>query len=196
MKLDLYLKKTDNLFAENRLLKFVIVLMTVAVCFSFYSMNRVLTHQQTIIIPPNFDQRLEIKGNNVNDEYLKMYTRYILDLLLNYTPKNIKYNFNDLLSFSTPELYPELQKNLLKIEDNVDKLRVSSMFYPSQITIDREKKIITIGGVRRQFANFSKIDETQRNYYLRYQIDNGRFYIANIQEQEIADENENENPIH
>ena len=130
------------------------------------------------------------------DEYLKMYTRYVLNLLLNYTPRNIKYNFNDLLSFATPKLYPELQKNLLKIEDNVDKLRVSSIFYPSQIIIDREKNIITIGGVRRQFANFSKIDETQRNYYLRYQIDNGRFYIANIQEQEIADENENENPIH
>ena len=194
MNVNLYLKKTDNLFAENRLLKFVIVLMTIAVCFSFISVNKALNHQQTIIIPPNFDQRLEIKGDNVNDDYLKMYTRYILDLLLNYTPKNIKYNFNDLLSFATPELYPELQKNLLKIEDNVDKLRVSSIFYPSQIIIDREKHIITIGGVRRQFANLSQIEETRRNYYLKYQIDNGRFYIGNIQEQEII-ENENEKNI-
>lgn len=187
MNLDLFLKKSDNLFAENRLLKFVIVLMTIAVCFSFLSVNKALNHQQTIIIPPNFDKKIEVKGDTVNDDYIKMFTRYTLGLLLNYTPKSIQSNFFDLLSLATPELYPELQKNLLKIQDNVDKLSVCSMYYPSGITIDREKSLITVSGRRIQYANLSKIEESQRNYYLKYEIVNGRFYVSNIQEKEIKE---------
>ncbi|MBU0993382.1 MAG: type IV conjugative transfer system protein TraE [Proteobacteria bacterium] len=194
MNLKIYTKQTSNLFAENRLLKFVVVVLTIGVIWSMASANRALKYQRTIILPPKVDHRIEITGNAVNDDYLKMYTRYILDLLLNYTPKTIQFNFNDLLALASPELYPELQANLLKISDNVEKLRITSVFFPSNIIIDQEKNSITVKGRRKQFSHIAKIEESDRNYYLRYEINNGRFNLSNIQEQEIIDENTNENP--
>ncbi|MBU0991731.1 MAG: type IV conjugative transfer system protein TraE [Proteobacteria bacterium] len=196
MNIKLYTKQSSNLFAENRLLKFVVVILTIGVVWSMVSANRALKYQRTIILPPKVDHRIEISGNAVNDDYLKMYTRYILELLLNYTPKTVQFNFNDLLSLVSPELYQELQSNLFKIVDNVEKLRITSVFYPSNIIIDQEKKYITIRGRRKQFSHFAKIEESERNYYLRYEITNGRFFLTNIQEQEIIDENTDESNDH
>ena len=189
MDLNKYTQKTSNLFAENRILKFAVFVLTIGVVWSMISANHALKYQKTIILPPTVDHRIEITGNTVNDDYLKMYTRYILDLLLNYTPKTIQYNFNDLLGLITPELYPELQGNLLKIADNVEKLRITSVFYPSNIIIDQENRSITVRGRRKQYSHLTQVEEGERNYYLRYKIQNGRFYLANIQEQEIIDEN-------
>ena len=86
MKLDVFLQKSSNLYAENRLLKFCMVALTVAVIISSFFSYEALKYQKVVVLPPVVDRRIEIKGTDVNDDYIKLFTRYITTLMFTYTP--------------------------------------------------------------------------------------------------------------
>jgi len=182
MKLDLYLQKSSNLYAENRLLKFVVVALTIGIIWSMVSANRALKYQRTIILPPQVDSRIEITGTTINDDYIKMYVRYIMSLMLDYQPAIVENSFNDLLNLADPSFFAALKMQLHKIGESVTKLQVSSVFYLHNITIDQEARKINIKGLRKQYTHTSLIENGEKEYVIEYRILNGRFYVSDLQE--------------
>lgn len=186
MKLNLYLQKSSNLYAENRLLKIVVVALTIGILWSMVSANRALKYQRTIILPPKVDDRIEITGTTVNDEYVKMYIRYTMSLMLDYQPMMVEDSFNDLLTLAAPEFFPDLKIQLHKIGESVKKLQVSSIFYIHNIKIDQENRKINVKGLRKQYTHTSLIENGRKEYVIEYRIINGRFYITDLQEVSVC----------
>jgi len=186
MTFKLFQSKVDNLISENRLLKFVVLVLAgstiVCMILSLYAMKT----QKTIILPPVVDKRIVISGTTVNDDYLKLYGRYITSLLLCWHPSSISSGFSDLLTLATPEHFGELKTELSRNEKAMKKIQASSMFYPSKMIIDRKKKSMVITGTRRLFTPAAVLEKELRSYRVDYTILNGRLFIRRISEQETT----------
>ena len=53
MRMNIFMQKTSNLFTENRLLKFVIVILAMAVVVNSFLVTRAIKYQRVILIPPS-----------------------------------------------------------------------------------------------------------------------------------------------
>ena len=186
MKMDLFVQKSSNLFAENRLLKFVIVVLTIGTMFSMYQSRAALNYQRTIIIPISNDFQLEFQGDKANEEYYKVMIRHVVGLLLNYQPKTAKAQFDEILVFAHPEFYPELKSQLVKIAENIERLSVSSIFYPQTIEVDPNTKTVVVTGLRRQYAHSSPIEDKDKKYTILFDFLNRKFVIKNIKEEQSS----------
>ena len=182
MNLETFVQKSSNLYAENRLLKFVVVCLTIGVIISSIFSYAALSYQRVVILPPVVDKRIEISGNSVNNEYVRLFTRYALTLLNDYTPGNAPGQFDELLALASPSFYPTFQQTLDGMKDTITKLNLTSVFYPQTLKIDTEKKIIKASGIQKHFAGADMVDNGKKKYQITYVIINGRFYINGLQE--------------
>lgn len=182
MHLNIYENKMSNLWAENRLLKFVVVVLAAACVIAIFMSIHAMNKQRTIILPPVCDKRIVISGNEVNDDYIKMFVRYTLGLLLNYSPVSFANQADDCLKLAAPEFYQQLHDKLSTLKETVQKLRISNLFYPSRIKVYQDEKRIVVTGMQRQYAEHTLVDEDTRTYELKYEIIEGRFFLAGIQE--------------
>ncbi len=182
MKMDMFLQKSSNLFAENRLLKFVIIVLMLGQMYSMWAAKAALNYQRTIVLPISNDFQLEFQGNTANAEYYKVMTRHICGLLLNYQPRTAKAQFQELLAYAHPEFYPELNDQLTKIADNIENLSVSSVFYPQTIEVDPNKKTVELSGLRKQFTHNNPMEDKIKRYIITYEFMNRKFFVRNITE--------------
>ena len=182
MQLNSFINKTANLKAENRLLKFTVAIIGIVSVVSAILSYSALKYQKIVILPPVVDKRIMISGNNVNDDYVRLFSRYTMGLLLNYTPHTFRGQSNELLRLITPEFYNAFNGKLTVMADNIERLLVSSVFYPQKLSINQDKKTVTITGLRQQYSHNSPIEDKQKKYVIRYKIINGRFYIDDIKE--------------
>ena len=182
MKLDTYINKTSNLYAENRLLKFAIIIIGIAVVINGLMSYIAMHYQKVVILPPVVDRRVVISGNKVDENYIKLFTRYAMTLLQNYTAATARSQFTEFLSLVTTSAYPEMQKTLYTLADTIKKLNMTSAFYPRKITIDEKKHTITVSGLKKEFTNTTVVEDGPREYMIKYAIINGRFYIDAVKE--------------
>lgn len=182
MKIESYIEKIDNKTAENRLLKFVVCVIGISSVISMFMAFAALKFTKTIILPPVVDRRIEISGNDANDDYFKMYGKYIVNLLMNYTPPTFADQSKDLLALCTPGFYPSMETKIREISDGVQKLSITSVYHPSKIVIDRHQKRLTITGNREQTAKGTLVQQGVKIYIISYEFDNGRFFITDLSE--------------
>ncbi|RMG69973.1 MAG: type IV conjugative transfer system protein TraE [Nitrospirae bacterium] len=182
MKLDLYLNRTSNVFAENRLLKFVVIVIGIVTLYNTVIIKQALNYQRTILVPPVITKQLEIQGDNASDEYIRQMTQYIIDLALIYTPANAKNRFEELLTFYTPESYPQAKETFLSLLEKIKIAQISNVFYIQKMELDRAGEEVTIMGLRRRFVHDAMNDKSA-TYILKYRIQDGRFMVVSIAEE-------------
>jgi len=182
MKFDLYMQKTSNLFAENRLLKFTIAVMAVAVIFAFYYADKKIQTQRIILIPPNIHSRIVITGDRPGTSYLKQFARYIASLALNYTSANARSQFSELLSLYNPKNYNAARTMFYNLADDVESIsNFSNMFSIDRIKIAPNKIILT-GREKTIVGNKIQTDK-ENTYIIDYRFKNGKFSINSIKKE-------------
>jgi conjugal transfer pilus assembly protein TraE len=182
MRLDIYQNKTSNVWAQNRLLKFVVAVIGLSSVVSIFMAIHAINRQKVVILPPVVDKRIVITGNDVNDDYIKLFVRYTLGLLLNYSPTSFNDQADDCLKFAAPEFYQQLHKKLATLKETVKKLNISNIFYPERIKVYRDEQRIEVLGIQRQYAQHALVDEGTKTYEIRYEIIQGRFFLTGIKE--------------
>lgn len=179
-----YLLGSANLFEENRLLKFAIVgLFGVSAVLGtvIYTSNQ---NQRTVIVPFGAGGDLYVTGNRPSDAYLRTITRNIVSLSGTYSAYSADRQFQELLSLVHPSAYNGLRDSLNQLLDELDRnptLAIASYirtdqpvtYTASEIVVPVEK-VRVIGGVIRKFSG---------NLRIRYAIDNGRFWLTALQEE-------------
>ncbi|PIP41788.1 MAG: pilus assembly protein [Desulfobacterales bacterium CG23_combo_of_CG06-09_8_20_14_all_51_8] len=183
MKLETFIQTSSNLYAENRLLKFVVVCIGIAVIINSFFSYAALQYQKVVILPPVVDKRITISGNEVNEDYVRLFTRYAMTLLNTYTTGSAQGQFEEFVeNLVTPEFYPDIRDTLFGLVDTIKRLNITSAFYPQKIDVDMENKTITVLGVKKEFTNTTLVEDGKRQYNITYVIVNGRFYIDDIKE--------------
>ncbi len=184
MKLNLFLQKTSNIVAENRLLKFVVVVIGIAAIVNAVMTYRALNYQRTIIVPPVLKSRIEITGDRASEEYVKAFSRYIAALSFSYSPGTVKPQFDELLALYAPEAFPEGKRVLYELADRAITTRVTSAFFMGKLYVDSGKNQIEMSGQKRQYVDDRKVEDLVKTYLIDYRISDGRFQIIRISEKE------------
>jgi len=65
VNLDIFLQKSSNIFAENRLLKFVVVALGIAVVINTAGLFMALNSQRVILVPPVVNPRSRFPGTRL-----------------------------------------------------------------------------------------------------------------------------------
>ena len=182
MNLDIFLQKSSNIFAENRLLKFVVVALGIAVVINTAGLFMALNSQRVILIPPTINSKISVSGDKDSDEYLKEFTRYILNLALTYNPVNARSQFSELLAVYDPAEFQASRKELYELADKIEFTKASSAFYIHAIVNDTEKRRLEITGTKRTYLVDQKAEDTLKVYLIEYRFDNGKFILKRLYE--------------
>ncbi len=184
-----YLQGSSNLFEENRLLKFAIAGLfgiTAVLGAVVYSSNQ---NQRTVIVPFGASGDLYVTGNRPSATYLRTITRNIVALSGTYSAYSADPQFQELLSLAHPTAYNSLRDSLNAILAELatnPTLSIATYIRPDQpvTTTPQEilvpvEKVRVIGGVIRKFRGQLRI---------RYAIENGRFWLTALTEENFSAE--------
>lgn len=183
--LEKYLQKTSNAFAENRLLKIVVVTMLLVTLINTWITYSAVREEKTILLPLGTNMTFEVTALKANDSYLTHMARYIIDLFANIDQANIKGNFNELLTMVYPKEYGRLKEHFQQYA--ADFSRYPSIAY--RTTLDDSKPIQVMGKkallvhARKQHIVGDKLTRNEPvDYEISYCIEDGRFWLQNIKE--------------
>lgn len=181
MLFDLYLQKTSNLVGENRLLKFFIVVIGLAVVVNSFYVHKAMNQQRTVIIPiGGLTERIEVQGEVLSDSYLRLMTRYAIGLLMNYTPDRAHSQYSELLEMFSSGAYPEYKERLITLADDIKTTKVSGLFSIQKITSHGNE--IEVSGIKKQFLESSLVSDEVAAYRIKYEVVNGMFRLVEINE--------------
>ncbi len=180
MNTNIFLQKTSNLFVENRLLKFVIVALSLAVTFNSFMVYRAVKYQRVVLIPPELTGTVEFVQGKPNDSYVKDVSRRLVNLAATYSPPTVRAQFEELLAYYAPESYPEASSAWYSLASRVEESQVSSVFYLEKI--DSGEGLIEVFGNLKQFAANTPLENTSKTYQISYRLQDGRFYLISFKE--------------
>jgi conjugal transfer pilus assembly protein TraE len=184
MKFDLFVQRTSNLWAENRLLKFVVVALAVGYAVNVYLVINLQHDNRTILVPPVINSQIEISGDRASDSYIKEMTRSIAGLAFSYSPATARNQFSELLAMYHPAEFQAARLKLFALADKIETTRASSVFYIHRITNDHAKKQIEVEGARRTYQNDQMTENGVKMFVISYRMLNGRFFVTGLEEKE------------
>ena len=191
MRTDTFLQKTSNLFTENRLLKFVISVLALAVVVNSFLVSKAIKYQRIILIPPKLTGTVEFVQGRPSDQYIRDMARRIVSLATTYSPATARSQFSELLSLYAPEAYPQASKAWYALAGRVEESHVSNVFYSKNLILDSSDNQLEIIGERKQFTDDKLLDTIRKTYVARYRLEDGRFYLLSfmekLQDQKLSD---------
>jgi len=174
-----YSTKVSNVFAENRLLKFSMLVVASSSIFSSVFIVRTFDQQRIVLTPPAINHQMWIEGNKASDEYVKEFARYISSLAFSYHPATVRKQFTELLTMFTSAEYANAQKVFYALANRIEEARVGSTFYISDIKV-WENRTIQIKGYKTTMFPDKLSEEKVAEFFIEYIINDGKFQITSI----------------
>ncbi len=189
MNMKKYIQSTSNVFANNRLLKFAVVVIAVAGIFNSFMVYRAVSYQKVILIPPKMTGTIEFVKGKPTDKYIWDMARVITSLAETYSPATARAQFNELLEYYSPDKYPKASVGWYSLASRIEESQVCSIFYLESIKLKKDTSV-EIFGEQRQFVGDTSIFRQSKTFVMSYRIDKGRFYLLDFKEKENQTEKE------
>jgi conjugal transfer pilus assembly protein TraE len=183
MRFKLFEKMMSNLLGENKLLKFVVIVIGCVELWNSHKIDQAMKYQRTILVPTALDKRVIIVGDRASEEYLQVFARLISNLAFNYNTASARGQFGALLQYFTSDTFPAAKTAFYSMADTIERTKVSSSFVINKpAEIDSEKSTITVTGVQRQWVESSFVDAAEKIYVIAFKMTDGRFAVTSIVE--------------
>ncbi|NNF15701.1 MAG: hypothetical protein HKN70_03085 [Gammaproteobacteria bacterium] len=184
LKVQGFVQESSNIFAENRLLKFGFACVTVLMLVLFY---RVMTIDEAVkerIIPLGAQGDLVISGNSASDDYLASMGKTIVYMLGSYHAGSIRGQLNDLLKIYHPTTYTETRDVFTEVADRAERYASVSfaLQWDSGKPIEITKDTIQVRARRLRIVGDSVPRKEAVTFRIHYVIEQGRFWIKNVEE--------------
>ena len=191
LKVEGFVQNSSNIFAENRLLKFGFAAMTIVMLFQGY---RIATQDDTIkerLIPIGAQGDLVVSGNSASDDYLVSMGKYIVYMLGNYHAGSIRGQLNELLKIYHPTTYTDTRDVFNEVADRAERYASVSfaLQWDSGTPIEVSEKTIQVRARRLRIVGDSVPRKEDVTFRVHYLIEQGRFWIKNVEELTDAEAN-------
>ncbi len=184
MKLDIFLEKTANLQVKAMLWKFTVTALTIALVVNSMYTYKMLSSQRIIVIPAGLDEKVSVTMDSADPRYLRLMTRYVMGLFLNYTEGNVRIQYGELLGLVSPERYNYFKELLSDLADKVEQTHLVSVFHIVEIKSKKtgNKYEIEVQGNRTLWSKGVKLEEKTERYLIDAEMDNARFRLLDIKQ--------------
>jgi conjugal transfer pilus assembly protein TraE len=181
VELKKYMEEKTNYAMSNRILRFFVIVIGIAIIVQSFVMYSLWKSQRTVLVPPNITSQAFISGTDASDEYLRAMARYVMILTTTYSPSTARSQFSDFLKLVVPERFAEYKKVFYDLADKSETGNVSSSFFVSLVKVDRVKKELIVQGILNQWTQDKKfITDEVKSYLIAYDIRDGMFYVREI----------------
>lgn len=176
----------SNLKGENKLLKFVVVIIGCVELWNSHKIDLAMKYQRTILVPTGLDHRVTIVGDRASDEYLRIFARVISNLAFNYNTSAVRSQYGELLQYFTADTFPAAKTAFYSMADTIERTRVCSSFVIDKpIEIDSDKQTILVTGIQRQWVESNFIDNAEKSYVISFKMTDGKFSVTAIAEKNL-----------
>jgi conjugal transfer pilus assembly protein TraE len=162
--------------AENRLLKFAVVVIAASnVFFGLLSYTAVRTKQ--VVVVPLTPAKSIVVGRKPDPMYVLQVARFVFDSLLTYTPCTVKKQYEQILPLFHPSVYATYKKIFETFVENARQAKLASAFMIDRITHCPQKNVIKVEGQKLTIFEDSIVERKKVTYELRYTVRYGQFRI-------------------
>lgn len=140
-----------------------------------------LSHQvRTIVVPSHLASAVEIKGEKVSADYIRIMCLHLTELLYTYTPYSIAENYQEFLAYVPADRLNGVKAQLQSRIDQTAKLKISESFLPREVLFPEDGICLVSGKVIRWSVGEQLATD---DLYIRY---NYRIYNGGLSVEEIT----------
>lgn len=176
-----YVNEFWNIVRENNALKMVLMGLILIIIIEGFFTVKVMNTQRTIVIP-SVKGKYEFTDTYVSHNYLVNMGILLANLIENFTPETVKFNYQRFLSFLSPENYGEAESVLMANAEKYISSNVSSMFTVKNVKIYPHE--IDISGYRKLIVASKVVSSQNLKVIIHYEIKNGEFEVVNYEEKQ------------
>ena len=164
--------------AENRLLKFAVVVIAASnLLFGFLAYTA--TKYKQVVVVPLTSSRVLV-GKNPDPAYVMQVSRFVFDNLLTYTPWTVKKQYELVLQLFDPSVYRQYRKIFENFVKTASESKLSSVFIPAKFLHCPEKQVIKAEGVKLTLLEDEVVEKKFVVYELKYRVKYGTFRILSF----------------
>lgn len=182
---NLFVQDSSNIFAENRLLKigfFCLVLYSAVITVQIQNMS---DSQKTHIVPIGGRGNFVLSSTTASDDYLRAMSEYVVHMIGNLSAATARRQLNEVLTLIHPEKYTEYQQIFNKLADGIERYPTISYVVKRRGNKDLESvgdDTLQIKAVKNRIVGDSVTRHENVTYELMYKMEQGRFWLLQIQE--------------
>ena len=129
-RINYFINKESNLFAENRLLKFGFVLLLIITLINSVSISQLDDNIRTHVVPIGGEGNFILSGNTGSDDYLRAMMQYVVHMMGNINASTAKSQLADLLEHFHGDVYGKYKEEFRQMSEAAE--RVGGPIFPSR----------------------------------------------------------------
>ncbi|MDP2194326.1 MAG: type IV conjugative transfer system protein TraE [Alphaproteobacteria bacterium] len=184
----------DLTFTQNRYLKLLkekdVVLKILFFSLTLNSvqmLERVLSNDKIVLVPPNLSQEVWVMGGQTSKSYLEEWALYLSSTLLNISPETAPFHHESVLKYVHPKFSGILRKQFLEDAKNLKDNKISTSFTQKSIHIEQKTSSGTafITGDLSTFVGSKLIETKSKKFELIFETSKSTPQLALISFKEI-----------
>ena len=175
MDLKNFLGTVGALKAENRLLRFAVILIAASNIIFGYLSFKASRMKQVVVIPLTSSR--VVVSDKVDPEYVLEVSRFVFDNLLTYTPYTVKRQYELVLSLFDPSVYPEYRKVFEQFVRDAEDSKLTSVFIPERIEHSEKTRRVRVTGRKLTLFEDTVVEKKRVIYELEYRVKYGTFMV-------------------
>jgi conjugal transfer pilus assembly protein TraE len=141
------------------------------------------THRE-ILVPPEINKTFWVEDKKASSSYLEQMGLFIIRNALDVTPAMYEYQIRQILRYSSPAAYGQLEKQLLAQGKRLTRDNISTFFSITGVGVFEETQTVRFTGQLRTMLADKTVSDTPKVYDVSFGMNNGRVYLLAIKEYE------------
>ena len=117
--------------------------------------------ERVIVVPPRLERAFWMQGGAVSGSYLEQVAVFASELVLTYSPENVRYRVRQLLRLSDPSAYKRLSRQLHAEATQVERNKTAAVFHPQEARVRVSERKVVVTGVHQRMVGGKLVDSRQ-----------------------------------
>lgn len=191
MELKVFRQKSANLFGENRLLKFAIMVLLAFSLSNWMAIREALNTTRTVLVPLGAQGDLWVSANDASDSYLRQTARYVTHMAFDYTASTARPQFEELLHLLKPDSYSNYKAAFDTLATDIERFPTVSSRHrwigKSPLTVSGDRKQLVIQATKERIVDGQVTRQSDITMTIDFVIEDGQFWIKDMREEQISE---------
>jgi hypothetical protein len=181
----MFVEQWENIRKSKNLLTYVAVGLFVLNILQLILLGYTTIHRKVLIqLPPTrLVESINFASNEANPAFFRMWARYIISTITNYTQETIDDNVFIISQYLHPEIYNKVTADLEELRKTVKENRINQAFYPdwekAEYDFRKNYALVRVKGKGLQYIGFKQA-KVEEEYEIKMSIEDGHLYIIGI----------------
>lgn len=143
------------------------------------------THRE-VLVPPEISKTFWIEDKKASSSYLEQMGLFIIRNALDVTPAMFEYQSKQILRYTAPAAYGQLEAQLLAQGKRLARDNISTFYSITGVQVQEHSQTVRFSGLLRTMLADKTVSEVPKAFDVVFGMKNGRVYLLSIKEADAA----------